>query len=191
MRRVGLKDVFENIFWPAAAGNVLWGFCTVAVRTLPDGTEYAAQLFVLLIIGCYLVFGWAHLRGARGKIAGRFWGFEACHLLIMSLAAIAASESGRQGAFQLLLGAYFAVTIAGHLFGAWKFPGDLPHPKRMLVAANAAGLLLLAFGGWLGLGDDWRVSLSFALAFVLWLWARRKDLLALFTAPPEPRGAAP
>lgn len=35
-----LRNVFENIFWPAAAGNVVWSFCNVAVNpTYSDPTE--------------------------------------------------------------------------------------------------------------------------------------------------------
>ena len=176
--RYTLHSLFENVFWAAAAGNVFWSLCNVALE--PKDYELLDRVPRLIILGffaAYLTVSWLHVRVSRVPFSKLGWFFELAHLSVLVLCAIATQLNPAPTFLDRLLAAYFGVTMLGHILGVWRLPTDSAHQHWYLAAANAIGLIVLGLGWILGLPDALRLPASFALAFVAWLvLGRWKDL---------------
>jgi hypothetical protein len=191
-----LRNIFENILWPAAAGNVVWSFLSVAFEASKPitvqqseacwlfvqnicwfpGPEIGAshRLLILFVFSVYLTIAWLQLRAAPPKITYTSWVFEGLHLFALTACAVAAYM--RPAFLETGLFVYFVVTITGHAFYAWNRT-DSPHFRRWpSVLVNTIGLSILVIGKWLDFGGDLRVSGSFAVALGLWIIVRCSEL---------------
>jgi hypothetical protein len=166
-----LRTVFDNIFWPAAAGNVFWSFCNVVIDPQPGVLGVAAKLVVLILFSIYLTISWLRFRVAQGDQTYVGWFFDFLHLWAIVFAALATQITPEW--LEALLVAYFFVTAMGHISGQWKLPEDERYLSLKLAAINASGILALLVGGYFGLPDEIRLPGSFALVFVLWLFLGR------------------
>jgi len=55
-----VKELFSDLVWPAAAGNVAWAFATVSLSE-SWSADTLSRLFLLLMIAFYLGIGWNRL----------------------------------------------------------------------------------------------------------------------------------
>lgn len=168
------RNLYENVFWPAAAGNVAWAFCTLWIK---DQQATGWRLAILLVFALYLAAGWLQLKAAEdGEIRNWFWPFEALHLFFLCMASISAVERlGEASDLPWWLTGYFLVTIAGHAMGAWRFSANGMGVSWALVVANACGVAVL-HGAAGTLGAEPSMTASFGVALGLWWLARRRDI---------------
>ncbi len=181
-----MKNLFENIFWPAAAGNVFWSFLSLFVARLNwpmpgepriDLADIAPSLLILLVLSVYLAVGGLRLKAEKGALSPTYWVFEFLHL--MSLTAAAISALVNPPVLYSLLITYYVVTILGALAGATRLPGDERDMTCSIIGINVAGLAIIVVAQFAGLPGLWPYALSFTVALALWLTVRRHDLATI------------
>ncbi len=175
--KYSLKLVFENIFWPAVAGNVFWALCNLIINSSIDEIPFS-RIVILLFFLFYLTISWLRTRVAPYELPRRRWLFEFFHLVTIIFAALSAHLEPRW--LESALYAYFIVTAAGHFAGAWKEPGIQESNPFQLGILNLAGLIVLIAGDYAGLSDGYRLPGSFVLVFFLWLlFGRWKEIIKI------------
>jgi hypothetical protein len=139
------RDVFENIFWPAAAGNVFWAFCNLLIAPEESPIDFWPRLAFLLLLTVYLIRGWIRLKKEPGPIPARYWWGETFHLTMIALCAISAQVEPVY--LPGLLIAYFIVMGIAHCFYTWKLSaGPEEYPRGWLLAVHGVGLGILLIG---------------------------------------------
>ncbi|QIJ42609.1 hypothetical protein G7039_21750 [Rhizobium leguminosarum] len=170
------KHLFEGVFLPAVAGNVLWTFLTMIL----DGFSFVElpRLFLLLILGFYLLVAWLLYKTIDiSKAKPCYWLFEAAYLLALTVTALAAQYSPEW--LRIIVSIYFAIVVVGHFANAWSEADNTQDLRWRLVLLNVVGLGILWLAWWLGARQpivlEWSVPFSFAFALWLWIkWIRRK-----------------
>ena len=174
---ITIRAALENIFWPAAAGNVLWSLSQLWFDPTPPMTEIAmpARLVVLLVFCVYMTVSWLRLKTHNGDVSSRALFFEVLHLAALTATAVIAHVDPNRLVGWLY--AYFIITIAGHISDAVPPREENSIVKSfLLIGVNAVGFAILYFSPRLGIVDSWRIPLSFIVALVLWFWVRSGDL---------------
>lgn len=173
-----LRTVFDNIFWPAAAGNVFWSFCNVVIDPQSGALGVASKLVILILLSIYLTISWLRFRVAKGDQSYVGWAFDFLHLWAIVFAALATQIAPEW--LEKLLATYFIVTALGHVSGHWKLPEDERYLSIKLATINLSGVLVLLVGEYFELPDEIILPGSFALVFVLWLFLGRwKEILRI------------
>jgi hypothetical protein len=170
--------LFQNLIWPAVAGNVAWAFFSVAVGE-PMACTVAARLTALFLVAGYLIADWLsmekYLRDSRDKVNPLFWIADA--LLAASLATFAVATADKAQSKETWVDgsllAIFVVAMGGHLFGAWRKEGATPrirrHKQVALAIVNLLGVVAAGLGIWLW--DDpckWHRPVAVAIVVTLW-----------------------
>jgi hypothetical protein len=165
-----MKDLFQNLIWPAAAGNVAWAFFTVSLGEAYTNPNFA-RLAVLFLLAVYLASNWLRTR-ERSDFKPSYWIADAGHVLSIVVFAIAVQLNDLYGENWLIcsLTIVFGVSIIGHLSGVLEEPGEKSWCKRLLLAgSNAVGPGLL-FGSYLFFAQPFPYNLPVAVAAVLMAW---------------------
>jgi hypothetical protein len=168
-----LRNIFENVLWPAAAGNVLWSVCSLFVDPVKPELGVCWRLIVLIVFSLYLAIGWLQLKTASGNLGIKLWFFEFLHISALAASAIAAQV--RPDLLKSCLIGYFVITILGHATNTWKFSDGAKYRPWGLAIVNIIGVLVLVFGDKLGLSNELAVPVSFLSVFFLWIsvsWQR-------------------
>ena len=122
--------MFVNVFWPAAAGNVFWSFCTLIAESLPKEFSIAVLLWplsldfemnwsllyrlaVLILIAVYLSFNWMRVKIAKKDADFWYWFFDFGHLLTITFAALVTHYNPEFLEFFLVI--VFGWSVIGHL----------------------------------------------------------------------------
>lgn len=142
-----MKRIFQNVIWPAIAGNVAWAFFTVLVEANWLDHAFLARLLSLLAVATYLATDWHATDISLEKINPQYWIADA--FLAPAIALFAISVQSKSGWEPYAIEMTFVVAIIGHLFGSWDETerGTSSWPNRLkLVAINSIGLVLLFAG---------------------------------------------
>lgn len=181
-----LHELFLNLIWPAAAGNVAWTFLTVAIdKAAYHQFDRAERLCALGLMAGYLTVGWWHGNGKKGNQFGNwYWFWDALH--VSSIVVFSLGVQLKRPEASSALAAVFVLTAIPHLLCAWqpKSTRSLETGWR-LAAINLVGVLILMTCNILsgqsahqyflndadsnGIGSA-RPDLSFAISGVLALW---------------------
>lgn len=161
-----LRAIFENIFWPAAAGNVFWSLCSGVLKPCPWDIAVYSQIVILVVFSIYLTLGWLRLKISIDNIPSIYWPFEFLHLLLFVLSSLSAQL--RPDLLYYFLFSYFILMIVGHLLEVWNIPGGQEYPQLWLVVMHIIGLVILVVGHLLGF-DDYSLPGSFVVTFLIWL----------------------
>lgn len=197
-----LKSLFENIFWPAAAGNVIWSLsnvsiedwstnnpvCACSIKNLDCGCLIGnldcscsmsgpSRSFVLLVLSVYLVVGWLRIKSENEPIDCKYWFFEFFHLSAITLAAVSAHVKPQ--CLHTFLVIYYLITASWASVG-WIFPGTrLPSDKEgtwiPIMFINILGLLVILCRDKSGLGGC-IYPISFLITLVFWFGVRWSDI---------------
>ncbi|MGO4135026.1 hypothetical protein ACEQ6A_10745 [Rhizobium brockwellii] len=164
------KNLFESVFLPAVAGNILWTLFTmmldcITVAELP-------RLAMLLILAYYVVVDWLLYKLIdASQTSFRYWLFESFYLLAVTVTALSAQLAPIY--LRWFLTGYFVIVILGHVCNAWEAGESSGMKRGRLITANIVGVAVLWIGQFYFTWPDWSIPLSFAFALVLWLiWAR-------------------
>lgn len=173
-----LKAIFDNVFWPAAAGNVFWSFCNIIIDPKPGAIGVSSRLVILLLFSIYLTISWLRVRVTQGSLTYFGWFFDFLHLWAIIFAALS-TQIKPEWLGELLI-AYFFVTALGHLSGQWKLPEDEKYLNLKLAAINFVGILAIFLGGYCELSEEITLPGSFLLVFSLWLFfGRGKEITGI------------
>lgn len=174
------KDLFCNLLWPAAAGNVAWTFVYLAVDkgiTAP----VRPQLAVLGLLGVYLGYEWWRAND-RSDVWWTYWLLDGLFIGAVVVFAIATylAHPVQEGALSFILG----VAVTGHLVGAWMDKQKKSFKERWvatwrsrakLALANGSGLLLLVLPVCFCIGQhSYELPLVMGVVLVLWYVCRRQ-----------------
>lgn len=180
-----MKKLFQNLIWPAVAGNVTWAFFTVAVSEQWNDTGVIPRLLSLILIAVYLCYDWITTEeaGEKKKLKENYWVGDIAHAAAIIVFAISAqSELLWSGAaFQWVNWTLTAVFLAGglgHLFGAWE-PNDIAKniwPKRLsLMSINFFGIIVYwSLASFIKQESLWQLPASILGVLLLWRPLRGK-----------------
>jgi hypothetical protein len=167
------QKIFQNLIWPAAAGNVAWAFFTVAIKE--DITcSVLATMISLLLIAAYLAADWAVTASMNypPKLKTSF--FDALLAVAIVVFAIATQEKEKAALAEEWLGIVFLVAIGGHLSGAWMVREDEGLKKWIkrfgLAGINAPGLVMVLLGYFHFLSWTWTQPVALGMVVGLWFW---------------------
>jgi len=169
MNRNPVTHLFQDLIWPAAAGNVAWSFFTIAIGEDRLSPGVAARLSVIFLLAIYLAVDW--LRTAETVTTLKPWFWIADAPLSASVVIFAIATQMNKPWLGNSLTALFLIGVVGHLVGAWEPTGNVAYRslKRLVLAgANAVGCIVLILIG----SSDWRLPIALASVLVLWFLAR-------------------
>jgi hypothetical protein len=171
-----VNDLFQNLIWPAAAGNVAWAFFTVAVQEKWAERGVRARLVVLCMLAVYLAANWMVTSSERYRLKPRHWVAEAFQSVTIVVFAIATQL--RMAWLDCSLAAVFFVTIAGHIAGLWEPTGKIEQrfkKRTFLAGINGLGLLLvLTLPYSLPKGSLWELPIAMGPVVTFWRMARKR-----------------
>lgn len=169
-------NLFQNLIWPAVAGNVAWSFFTVAVQECWCDEGVQARLVVLVSIAVYLGIDWMRTEARRENLKPGFWYFLFDSALAAAIAVFAIAVQNRVqsapswGTWALV--AVLAVTTLGHILGVWEAAGSAdPSDRGLLAIFNIAGIVVVVIGhcGVIPGFAPW--NLPVAVLVVIGMWA--------------------
>jgi len=171
-----VKNLFQNLIWPAAAGNVAWAFFTVAVQETWAAPGVFARLAVLLVLAVYLAIDWMSTESELDHLKHWYWVADAFHVVAIVALAITTQLNTRLFAGSLV--AVYLTTITGHLVGAWESTGEVQkrwRSRALLASTSAVGLtLMLGLPYVVTAGTLWHLPISMAITLILWCLMRKR-----------------
>jgi hypothetical protein len=144
------NNLFDDLVWPACAGNVAWAFFTLALdRNDLSGFDVSARLLVRRIqlrSAIYLTVNWMRKNDVpKGK--SYYWVADACHVFTIIVFAIATASLHKSvNWLSWSLAALFFVSVIAHLTGAWASQKCL---RYKLAVVNGSGLIAIPILIWL------------------------------------------
>ena len=190
-----IQDLFGSVFWPGAAGSILWSVGSIihGVVEKPKETAYftlGGALLLLLALSVYSVIVWIQTRIRDFVLDARFVVFETLHLILVALCAMSVAttlrapleDPGIVNPTSVFFMVYFGVNVTGHLLGAWE-PPEKRSAKLTLAAANFLGIVLLVFLSWYGFPTVWATFFAYIVVILIWwIFARGAKILDAVTA---------
>lgn len=167
-----LKGLSNNVFWPAAAGNVFWSFWTVLIQG--SLCKNWPTLVFLILLASYLSLEWLIAKDDADPPLFRVVIFDIAYLWAVSISAVAAAGPPSR---YLLGGLLAAFVIAGIGYPAGAFPDKEMDKKAcgrwLSGAANIVGAALLVWLWCAGLRYSLVAAMSFtavlvACVFIQW-----------------------
>lgn len=164
------RQAFQDLVWPAVAGNVAWSFFTLLIGPSPvpsdDPASLAERVFVLFLLSGYLIGDWLRTHGENRPAF--YWIFDGLHLTALTAFAIGAATGQDYIWLRCSLTALFGITAFGHAVGAFGEHGFI------YAAVNALGIPVAWFANfdapWLS-PDGSQLPLAVIAVLVLWLLA--------------------
>lgn len=131
------QELFKNLIWPAAAGNVAWSVFALAIAPDCGAKHVCARLVVLFLLAGYLTYSYTRLP-RTGNVG--YWIADGLHVLAIVVFALAV-ESNRTW-IEVPLYCVFAVTIVGHLSGVF-LKSDKCEERFYLAGCSLLGVVVL------------------------------------------------
>lgn len=159
---------FRELYYPAAAGNVAWALCYLAVEKGLLTPGVCPRLALLALIFGYLVGEW--LRLPVGDPPSRcYWMADGLLLLAIVVLAIATQQDKEKDRLDCYLAVVIGVTVAGHFFGCWIRSGEDwwsgPFLRAVMAAVGLPVLLLLPWKA--ESPDPWNLPLAVVVVLIL------------------------
>ena len=90
MNRTSHQKLFQNLIWPAVAGNIAWAFFSLIITksdTITDISVYT-RLIVLFFLAIYLGEDWLTTEKESEFLKKNYWIGDAFHVMPISIFAI-------------------------------------------------------------------------------------------------------
>jgi hypothetical protein len=167
------RQAFQDLVWPAVAGNVTWSFFTLLIGPSPvpagDPASLVERIFVLLLLSGYLIGDWLRTHGENRPAF--YWLFDGLHLTALTAFAIGAATGQDFIWLRWSLTALLGITAFGHALKAF---GESRGRRFAYAVANALGIPVAWFANfeapWLS-PDGSQLPLAVLTVLVLWLFA--------------------
>lgn len=164
------ERLFQDLIWPAAAGNVVWSLAQLIVN--PPAKDRYPSGVLLLLTGAYLVIDWLRSDSATEKT----WKYRLGDaILVTGVVVLAlAVQYKNQLVLHLILSAVFAAAVILHLLGAWERPRRRRWLRRWCMAGcGLLGLLIIGVSYVLfGRPIPWTLPVSFLTVLLAWVAVR-------------------
>jgi hypothetical protein len=160
--------LFQNVMWPAAAGNVAWAFFTV-IATEGTSGDSCAKLVTLFFLAIYLGADWMDRESmlTSNLLQSYYWIPDV--FLAPAIVAFAIAAEGNLPMAKWALAAVFVAALFGHISGLWKpLTKDVPYRRGSLIAMNLLGLIILVGGLYTGF-SVWAPPVAVTFTVVLYL----------------------
>ena len=102
---------FEQLFWPALAGNVAWSLCSVVLAPGASPTDIWSRFVALLLLAWYSWYGWLRFATIPYRRPSYYFA-DGIHLI--TLAAFAIATANHHPWTPYFLGAIFVVAGSGN-----------------------------------------------------------------------------
>lgn len=178
-----MKKLFQNLIWPAVAGNVAWSFFTIAIYESWTADGVIPRLLALLLLSVYLCFDWTTTDVENDKLKDWYWVGDAFSAVTIAVFAITASKSElwdnvtyTSWVYWILI-SVFVVIIFWHLMGAWE-PDNLAADKKWGGRLKLAGINLLGIITYMALAELlpskglWHLPASILIVLAFWFPCR-------------------
>jgi hypothetical protein len=175
------KQVFFNLVWPAAAGNITWSFAYLAIE---KGVSLSVmpRLAVLLLLGVYMGHEWWQIQ-RRDNVWPSYW--LADGVLVATIIVFAIAVYFDKPWLSSSLIAVLVVAILGHLSGAWMPRADgttWRHKWRntlgkrvWLAIPSALGVATLVIPFEVGsVPNQWQRPAAILVVLLVWRYVRAK-----------------
>ena len=166
--------LFQNVMWPAAAGNVAWAFFTVIATEETTG-DSCANLVTLFFLAVYLGADWMDRDSmlSMNLLRPLYWIPDV--FLAPAIVAFAIAAEGNLPLAKWALAAVFGAALFGHNSGLWKpLTQNVPYRRGSLIGMNLLGLIILVGGLYMGF-SVWAPPIAVAFTVVLYLLILRKQ----------------
>ena len=178
---INIADLFKELIWPAAAGNVAWALLQIVVSPMPH-QQIISRGLILFLVAAYLVTDWCRSKSLDVKTV-RYWVADFLLVSGMVIFAIALAAYKSEAFLELSLGAVFLTGTIAHVFGAWETTEKPSWPRRLsLASCGFVGILALSVGRFLFLKPSFCTLLT-ALATVLASWIITRVSIEAIGAP--------
>jgi hypothetical protein len=171
-----MKKLFQNLVWPAAAGNVAWAFFTVAVQETWAARGVAARLAMLLLLAVYLALDWMKTESELDRLKRWYWIADTFHVAAIVAFAIAIQMNTQR--LTCFMAAGYSVTVVGHLAGAWEPTGEVRKRWRNRVLLSGISMLglviILVLPYVLAEGSLWHLPIAIGSGVILWSLLRNR-----------------
>lgn len=167
-----MKNFFQNLIWPAIAGNVLWGFFSVVLNEKISDSGVIERTAALLVLFIYLAYDWIETSRVITKLKEMYWigdAFHACAIITFAIAA--QSKSIYLNEF---LSSVFVIAALFHLIGIWEpKQGFAPSwtDRLILAGINITGIAIIYLFPQL---LAWNLAVSILCVTILWIITRKK-----------------
>lgn len=158
---------FEQLFWPAVAGNVAWSLYSVAIPSPGEiQTEIGSRFCSLLLLAWYSWYGWLRFTTIPYRSPSYYW-VDGLHLITLAAFAVATASHNLWTPYFLV--AVFVVAGIGHLCGSFdRRPDERVRERLKRAGANAIGVAVLLASPRVGISQGWSVPLAFVLVLLVW-----------------------
>lgn len=169
---VRARGLFDDLIWPAAAGNVAWAFLQVAIGT--ESIQRALRLALLFFLAIYLAIDWFRSKSLERKTP-LYWIADSIHIASIVTYGVALA-SDKSGIFlEYNLAVIFGIAVLGHLVGAWEVSGQPRnwHHRVSLASCGLLGIAILLAGRWVTHAGSLRTLLvAFVTVLIAWILTR-------------------
>lgn len=169
---VHARGLFDDLIWPAAAGNVAWSFLQVAMDS--EANSRVLRLALLMFLAFYLAIDWFRSKSLEPKTL-RYWVADSIHIACIVTYGVAIAVGKSAIFLEYNLATIFGIAVIGHLAGAWEIAGqtrDWLH-RVILASCGVVGLAILWFGRTGSRSGSLRAPLfAFVVVLILWVFAR-------------------
>lgn len=172
-----MQKLFQNLIWPAVAGNVAWAFFSVIIMENWSDKGVIARLAALLLLAIYLCYDWLRNESEIDNLKKHYWVGDAFLALTIIIFAITVQSKSLWGNAESNLTKWplpsiFISAALAHLFGAWeaKVVPENKYLKRFGIAATMLSGVLTYFTVQFFWGSNSLLHLPSSLFIVLILW---------------------
>ena len=164
-----IKDLLQNLIWPAVAGNVSWSFFTVLVSEPIQFPDVCGRLTALFLLSVYLLI--TYIKSNKEGYEENM--FDIFYSIMIVLCAVSINAKSKY--MEIILIALFMVSAIGHWTGRWM-PSTVATTKKGIRKALVGSINLSGAVICLGLRKmDYNLNLSISMATVLVLWLLFRD----------------
>jgi hypothetical protein len=169
---IDISDLFKDLIWPAAAGNVAWALLQIVVSPAPH-KELVLRVVLLSLVAVYLAIDWSRSKSLAVKTV-RYWVADFVFVSGIVIFAIALASDKTEAFLESSLASVFLVGGLAHVLGAWE-TGEKPNWWRRfsLAGCGFGGILALGTGRIICRGPSlWTVLVALALVLAAWIITR-------------------
>ncbi|MEZ0129437.1 hypothetical protein AB9T88_06540 [Flavobacterium sp. LBUM151] len=146
MNKNQTHKLFQNLIWPAVAGNVAWSFFSILISDFPTKDNFTfTRLILLLLLAIYLGDDWIVTEKEADNLKDLYWigdSFHAVAITILSLSIY----SNKEGIMFWASISVLVIPIIAHLCGCWELKNDTGKKLRKRIGLSSiAGIGLIVF----------------------------------------------
>lgn len=166
-----IHKLFQNLIWPAVAGNVAWSFFSIIIMEFPSVDIFVyTRLVLLFLLAIYLGDDWMVTEKEADNLKDNYWIGDAFHSIAITFLALSIYSNKEESMFWSSI-LVLTIPIIAHIFGCWELKNDSENKfkKRISLAAiDGLGLIFFILS-YFTFGKNCSYTLSIFVVIVAWL----------------------